>query len=276
MTQTSTLTFSHIEQFVKNRPNSQGYKAFLVGATGATGKELLRELLSSELCIELVTLTRRRIETTDVPNSNKLRQVIVNESSQFFNHEYLESTLKTEIHSFDVFFSCFGTSKKKAGGAENWIKIDPDMNKFFGRLSFKLLNIPHFSIVSSIGADKDSSFLYVKGKGEIEFELENYMKEYKESSENENVHTSLSIFRPSLLLAERENRPIFALPAQYIAPVISSVLFGSLRKYRAIDVKDVAKAMRIEFETKFTSSIGGVSVIESDLIQQIANLEYSS
>ena len=93
--------------------------------------------------------------------------------------------------------------------------------------------ISHFLLVSSIGADANSSLLYPATKGQIE----EYLKTLK--------FDRLSIFRPSLLMTPREERRSGEALAQAISPYLSWTLGGSLRKYKEIPVETVGKAMML-------------------------------
>ena len=85
--------------------------------------------------------------------------------------------------------------------------------------------------IAAIGANAKSSNFYLSLKGSME----------------EAIHalpyTSLHIFRPSLLLGSREGKRKGEKLAQSIMPALSFMLAGSLKKYRAIEASDVAKAM---------------------------------
>ncbi|HEV2833625.1 MAG TPA: semialdehyde dehydrogenase, partial [Hanamia sp.] len=88
-----------------------------------------------------------------------------------------------------------------------------------------------YVLVSAIGANESSSNFYLQLKGKTE----NAIKEFS--------FRSISIFRPAQLLGKRkEYRPAEKI-LQPITKFISLFLFGSLKKYRSIHAKDVAKAM---------------------------------
>src|SRR6185369_16650082 len=55
-----------------------GYRAIVVGATGAVGSALVRELLASPHCEEVTALTRRKVEIfAGLPGHGKLRQRVI-------------------------------------------------------------------------------------------------------------------------------------------------------------------------------------------------------
>jgi hypothetical protein len=244
-----TKSPSSVDQVNRRR---RRYKAFLVGATGAVGKCLLLELLHSQNCERVVTLTRRPIELENKENfAQKLKQIVVDDEDKFMNTDYIASLVTPEIENFDVAFSSFGTTRRSAGGARQFERIDRDMNIFFGDMAYNKAHIPNYSLVSSIGANRNSMFLYPRCKGEIEYALE----QMAQKTDSNNKKRELSIFRPSVLITQRprEYRPGEPL-AQWLFQAINPILIAQLREYRAIRVEDVAKAMRIEFESRWMYS----------------------
>lgn len=112
--------------------------------------------------------------------------------------------------------------------------------------------------------------LYSKTKGAIEETIKSLHFE------------RLSIFRPSLLMADREEPRMGEHLAQMIFPHISWTLGGPLRKYREISVEKVAQAMLLT--ALHSVSLAGtapttntamnlVEVFESDDIHDLADSE---
>src|SRR5690606_4816562 len=86
-------------------------------------------------------------------------------------------------------------------------------------------------LISSMGANPSSRTFYIRIKGKIE-----------EALKKLNIQ-SLHIFRPSLLLGNRDEFRIGEGIASLVAPIVSPLLGGSFRKYRPIHAESVAKAM---------------------------------
>lgn len=136
---------------------------FAIGSTGLVGSCFVTRALESAQVSKLTTLTRRPI---DVTNEDKLNSIISKESDDWY------SLVKdADSPAKSTFFSSFGTTRKIAGSAENFVKIDHGINidcfkgaKDSGKFDTAI-------IVSSIGANKDSSFLYMKTKGQIEQDI---------------------------------------------------------------------------------------------------------
>lgn len=85
-------------------------------------------------------------------------------------------------------FVCFGSQVKH--GEETFIKIDKTYPLLCADIAINN-KIPHYLIVSSSGGDKDSMFLYMRTKGELEKELKTKKLQM------------LSILKPGLI----KNRP---------------------------------------------------------------------
>jgi uncharacterized protein YbjT (DUF2867 family) len=252
-----------------NNNNNKQYRAFVVGGTGAVGKELVNELLQSNDCTQVVTLTRRPINVT----STKLKQIVVDNEKQFLDHDYIERIVQPEINNFDVAFSAFGTTRKNAGSAQQFERIDRDMNIFYAHLAIRSAKIPNYSLVSTVGADANSWLLYPRCKGEIEVAIQKLV------TKNDSTSTYASIFRPGALIADRQESRVVESVALTILPKLDNVLFvGPLRPYRSIPVQDVAKAMRQEFEARWNNSeqeedeSENYQIYDSDQIQCIAEM----
>ncbi|CAI5717030.1 unnamed protein product [Peronospora destructor] len=165
------------------------YVALVIGSTGAVGRDLVAELVSSAKCTKVIALTRR-----DVPESawkstfpsldadaakNKLevRKVDFNSLSE----EDVKPSDKV-----DAAFSCLGTTRKDSGSAEAFRKVDLDYVTTFAELS-KAAGVPYFGLLTSQGANKDSWLLYPQTKGQVEDKVRQLKLE------------RISIFRPGML-----------------------------------------------------------------------------
>ena len=151
-------------------------KALVIGATGATGKPLVMELLKSTDYTEVVIFVRR---ATGIIHP-KLKEYILD-----FND--IESY--SDIIRGDIFFCCMGTTLKAAGSKMAQWRIDYEIPLEFARIA-KENGIKSFVLVSSGNADSRSKIFYSRMKGELEEKIETLnFKQY-------------IVFRPGLL-----NRP---------------------------------------------------------------------
>ncbi len=155
-------------------------KALVIGATGATGKELVQLLLESADYSEVSIFVRR----STGKSHPKLTEHVVDFS---------------DVHSFqdlitgDVLFSCLGTTLKDAGSKEKQWKIDFDIPADFATAA-KQNNVNSLVLVSSYGASAKSNVFYSMMKGKLEDRLQ------------ELNFPQYIIFRPGPLIRENTNR----------------------------------------------------------------------
>jgi len=141
------------------------------------------------------------------------------------------SALRTEdVEPVDDFFCAIGTTMKKAGSREAFRRVDLELPLRVAELAVSV-GAKRIALVSSVGADAESSNFYLRTKGELEEALAKLPL------------AALHVFRPSLLLGERaESRPGEAV-ASVLARATRGLLLGGLRRFRPIDGDQVARAM---------------------------------
>ncbi|MDP3294981.1 MAG: NAD(P)H-binding protein [Nevskia sp.] len=204
--------------------------ALMVGATGLVGAALLDRLLAAPEYVTVTVLGRRAPAVTHA----KLR--------------FVPSTLEdldglADPLAADDLFSCLGTTTKAAGGHAGLERVDYTMVLAVARAA-QAGGVKRFFGVSAAGASATSLALYSRLKARMERDVAAVGFE------------STQFFRPSLLLGARsESRPAEAL-GQKLAPLLSPLCVGPLRKYRPITAEQVADAMLL----KARLSTGGVQV----------------
>lgn len=155
-------------------------KALIIGATGATGKDLVYQLLQDPDFKEVDVFVRKPININDA----KLTAHIVD----FEKPEDWKDLIKG-----DVAFSCMGTTLKAAGSKEAQRKIDVDYNYQFAR-SAKENGVEDFILVSAYGADPKSKLFYSQLKGELEQQIKD-------------LHfNKVTIFQPGMLERSSSDR----------------------------------------------------------------------
>ncbi|XP_040183841.1 oxidoreductase HTATIP2 [Rana temporaria] len=187
---------------------------FVLGASGETGKELLKEIAQSRLFSKITLIGRRKMDYEDEAYKDVVQEVV--------DFEKLDD-YAAAFQGHDVGFCCLGTTKAKSGEA-GFIRVDHDYVVKSAQLA-KSGGCKHFNLESSKGANKGSSFLYLRVKGEVEAEVE------------EMGFERYTIFRPAVLLCDRqESRPAewFArkmmVPIAYLFPTAHSVPITTLVK----------------------------------------------
>jgi len=183
-------------------------RAIVIGGTGAVGKTLVTQLVQNDSFSHVTTLGRKEVPLSEELAKNpKLSQKVVNMDKL--------SESKQEFENKDVAFCCLGTTRKDAGSAEAFRKIDLHLVTEFAKLA-KDSGVNHMNLLTSSGANANSFFLYMKTKGEVEEELKKL------------DFPRLSIYRPGLLDRGKEARFI-----EKLAGVVTS----------GIPVSVVARAM---------------------------------
>lgn len=192
--------------------------ALVAGATGAVGKALVYQLIEDPGYLKIITVSRKPLPI----KHHKVEQVVV-------DYDRLD-TVADQL-SADEVFCCLGTTIKAAGSRDEFYKVDHDYVLKIARLG-KNQGAGQFIMVSAMGADADSSLFYNRVKGEAERDV--CLLRYE----------TVIMVRPSLLIASRvEFRPGETI-AKYVMKATGFLMLGPLKKYKAIPVETVAKAMR--------------------------------
>ncbi|XP_041131080.1 oxidoreductase HTATIP2 [Polyodon spathula] len=190
---------------------------FILGASGETGKLLFKEIVNSQI-FSKITLIGRRLAFENEAYENVFQEVV--------DFEKLDD-YAAAFQGHDVGYCCLGTTKAKSG-EQGFIRVDHDYVLNSAKLA-KAGGCSHFNLESSKGADKTSSFLYLKVKGQVEVEIE------------ELDFDRYTIFRPAVLMVDRqESRPAEWLARKFLSPV-SSIFPTAL----SIPISSLVKAMVI-------------------------------
>lgn len=205
-------------------------RILLAGATGLTGEHLLDRLLN-EPTVECVLAPSRRPLAEHPRLENPIGQ--------------LQTVLPQLTGRIDTAFCCLGSTLKEAGSQKAFRAIDHDLVVAFASRA-RELGARHLLVVSSLGANPDSSMFYCQVKGEMEEAL------------RAQGWPQLTIARPSQLLGPRmEVRPVERLtaPLSYLLP----------GKYRGIPACTLARALwRLALEDG-----EGTRIIESDELRRL-------
>ena len=118
--------------------------ALVLGATGATGQEIVNCLLMDP-SIEKVSIFVRRKPSFQ---NKKLAVHIIDFSKLNFYKSFI---------SGDILFSSLGTTLKDAGSKSNQFTVDYTYQLEFAKIALEN-GVDHYSLVSSYGANKHSIF----------------------------------------------------------------------------------------------------------------------
>jgi len=191
--------------------------AAVFGASGLIGSEVVK-LLAADTKYEKVKLFTRRPLHINLPS--------VEEHIIDFNKidQYAE-----EIRA-DHVFCCLGTTAKKTPDRKIYENIDLHWPVNISQVC-KRNGSEAFTVISSIGANPDSSAFYLRTKGLMEKGV---------------LHSEVSktiIVRPSFLLGRRAESRFGEGFAISVAGLFSFIMVGHLKKYKPIQAFEVARAM---------------------------------
>ena len=146
--------------------------------------------------------------------------------------EKIDQTPIPPEDKYDVFYSTFGTTRKQAGGAQGFRKIE-FYQVHAAKWARNHLGIPEAHLVTSSGSDPNSFLLYPQVKGQIE-------KEYIDLK-----FPRLAIYRPAMLVGRTHDERF--LEKIGVALTTSAPVDWLFRKvspeHASIQVDVVAKAM---------------------------------
>ena len=170
-------------------------KALLIGATGATGSDLLNLLLKDNYIDRVDVFVRRNINLKHA----KLHTHVV---------DFNEPNQWRHLIEGDVLFSCLGTTLKSAGSKATQWKVDYEYQLAFAQAASEN-KVSHYVLISAKMASSKSVFFYSKMKGRLE------------EAVRELTFPKLSIFNPPLLIRKNTDR---------IGEKIALVIFRTLNK----------------------------------------------
>ena len=189
--------------------------ALIIGATGATGTELINELLINTNFSRISVFGRR------VPDI---------ESKKLFKYkiDFSELDKIKKLLSGDILFSALGTTLKQAGGKKQQFLVDYTYQYEFAKIAVEN-GTKNYSLVSSTGADKNSFFFYPKIKGELEESIKKL------------PFNKIQIFQPPTLIRQ----PALARKGEKIGIKVFNRLnkIGLFKSQKPLPVKILAKIM---------------------------------
>lgn len=189
-------------------------KALVIGATGATGKDLVKQLLNDPDYEEVNVFVRKPLET----ENPKLKNHLV---------DFDKPEEWRDLVQGDVAFSCLGTTLKNAGSKEAQRKVDYDYQYNFAKTA-KENGVEDYILVSSYGASPKSKIFYSKMKGDLEESVKN-------------LHfNKITIFQPGMLERKDTERTGEVLGGKIIK---FANKFGILTHQKPLPTDVLAQAM---------------------------------
>lgn len=194
--------------------------AIVAGASGAVGSAVVRALLASPHWSEVIILVRRPLESfAGVKGIEKL-------TTRVIDMEKLEQETAAAT-GVQAAFCCVGVGQPRKLPPEEVWKVDVGYAGAFAR-GARSAGATHVSLLSSVGANADSSNRYIKLKGSAE------------AAVTEAGLTRTSLFRPSLLVTKEIRYGLQDRLTQALFPIAATFLPS---RFHGIRVEDLGAAM---------------------------------
>ena len=196
--------------------------ALVIGATGATGQEIVSQLLENDSFNSVSIFVRKDPNITH----SKLKTYVIDFSKL---EEY------KELIKGDVLFSCLGTTLRDAGSKEKQYLVDYTYQYEFAKIASDN-GVPIYSLISSTGANENSPFFYPKIKGKLEEAVKKL------------PFKTIQIFQPPTLIRQKN---LIRLGEKIGIKIFSFLnYFGILKSQKPLTVSNLAKVMIEQLKTK--------------------------
>ena len=195
-------------------------KALIIGATGATGKDLVTQLLADDTYSEVHCFVRKPLALSHP----KLHTHVV---------DFETPEARADLLRGDVAFSCLGTTLAVAGSKEAQWRVEYDYQYNFAEHCHQN-GVPTFVLISAAGAKAVSKLFYNRMKGQ----LEDAVKALS--------FPSLLLFQPSILIRSNSDRNGENFTVKVIAFLNKLGLF---KRYRPMPTTVLAQKIRKEVAT---------------------------
>lgn len=195
----------------------------VLGGTGLIGSSLIA-LLSQDLNVAEIRILTRRPLQFEHPKIKVFETDLLAPNPSIFEHS-------------DALYCCIGTTKKKTPNRDAYRLIDHGMT-LAAASAAKKAGVQEVHLVSAIGADSQAKIFYNRLKGEIENNLLQL------------AFDRTYIYQPALLIGARQEKRIGEKFAQWISPLLDSLLNEKVMKYHSVKAHELASAMqRHSFQT---------------------------
>jgi uncharacterized protein YbjT (DUF2867 family) len=216
-----------------------GFRVLVAGGTGQVGSALVRALLATSSCTEIVLVNRRE---ASLAGNTRLRQVIMDTSAPSFASDITELASARRAQGEPLYAaSCIGIGK----GSQQW--SEDDMRKLeigvVGAFARGCLaaEVERFGLLSAAGSSPTSRIRYARIMGE------------KEEAVRSIGFKQLAIFRPGIIAGNAHTPGYLALLGRLVPGA-----FGT------IDQDDIGRA----FVGEFLHGKDGTTILENAAIRQ--------
>ena len=233
----------------------------VIGATGLVGGHLVRRLLRRDE-VATVNVHARSDRPSSLPAKVNWRpfpqlDYFADAYTRAGMLERMSEVIAEGLGAGDVFLSCLGTTRRQAGSAARFRFVDYAVNAAFARAASEA-GYSGYGLVSSVGADAGSPFLYTRVKGELEAYVGGLGFE------------RIRIYRPGLLQGERRERRFGESLMARVTSVAGKVFPSAAgASFASIEASAVAQAM----VTGVFDHEEGLKVLANSGIQRLTSYE---
>ena len=202
-------------------------KAIVLGATGATGQELVKLLLNDPNFSKVSIFVRKKPR-------------IKHEKLTTYEIDFSRLNEYKGLINGDVIFSALGTTLNQAGSKTQQYLVDYNYQYEFAKIGSEN-KVIHYSLVSSVGANIKSPFFYPKTKGALE-------EAVKKLGFN-----NIYIFQPPFLIRQSNLMRPGEKRALNILKLLNKI--GILKSQKPLSVSDLAQKMINEIKSDKTVGV---------------------
>ncbi len=193
-----------------------GFTALVIGATGATGTELVQQLMDDNQYTSVIVFSRRPLLVT---NAKLTTHIVDFDNPQAWAH----------LVKGDVLFSALATTLKQAGSQKEQYKIDYTY-QYQTAATAAANGVGKYVLVSAMGANAKSWLFYQRIKGALD------------NAASALPFKQIHIFRPGFLLRQPDKiRPMEKLG---IAIIHFFNKLGLFKNQKPLPVEVLAQKMR--------------------------------
>jgi len=215
--------------------DKSGLRAFVVGATGSCGRELVKELIKSSKWSQVTVLVRKPLSDWDSFTSEEKKRlnIVVREDL-----EGLSDYSKWNLTGYSSVFCCLGALATEVSSAE-YIKVNSTYPENAAKLAAHF-NVPHYSLVSGEGIHSKSWNSGMRARGEMEDRL------------LELKFPLLSILKPGVITGRGKGERFF------------EKVFSYLPFFPQISAQQVGLGQRIDAELQHTTPYKSQPIVYSN------------
>ncbi|PKH09677.1 short chain dehydrogenase [Moritella sp. Urea-trap-13] len=198
----------------------------IVGATGATGYQLMQQLINDP-AVENIYVVHYRV--TPFAHLDKVTEITLD----LANFDDLDITVNSSVDSakeIDCAYCCLGTTRKKAGSLAAFRQVDKDYIVNFGTWVANNTKA-QLHVISAVGANAKSASSYLQTKGETELLLRQLPL------------AALFLYQPTLLHGKRDEFRLIEAVAYYPLAILSLLPLTLLKQQKPIAIDQLANAM---------------------------------